>query len=76
MAGALRLRPWLALGNVASWDDVFQGFTEGSMVFLLLAAWISRRRAVVSAVLMGAAVTTHQEACPFALFYLSMERLH
>jgi ALG3 protein len=68
-----RMRPWLvplALGNVAFWDYVMRGFTEGSMVFLLLAAWITRRRPVVSAVLMGAAVATHQEAWLVAPFYL------
>jgi len=67
-----RLRLWLlpiALANVVVWDYAIHGYSEGLVVFLILAAWASWRRPWLSAVLMGLAVTTRQDSWFFALFY-------
>ena len=67
-----RLRPWLAplaLANLAYWDYAIHGFSEGLVVFPILAGWVTRRRAWLSAVLMGVAIATRQDAWLFALFY-------
>jgi len=67
-----QLRPWLlpiALSNVITWDYAIHGYSEGLVVLLTLAAWMTWRRPWSSAVLMGLAVTTRQDAWFFALFY-------
>jgi hypothetical protein len=67
-----RLRPWLAplaLANLAYWDYAIHGFSEGLVVFLILAGWVTWRRAWLSAVLMGVAIATRQDAWLFAVFY-------
>ena len=68
-----RLRPWLipiALANVVVWDYAIRGYSEGLVIFLILAAWASRRRPWLLAVLMGLAATTREDSWFFALFYL------
>ncbi len=68
-----RLRPWLvpiALANVVVWDYAIRGYSEGLVIFLILAAWATRRRPWLSAVLMGLAATTREDSWFFALFYM------
>ena len=67
-----RLRPWLvlaALANITVWDYAF-GIDTGSLdVLLILAAWATWRRRWLSALLMGAAIATRQNAWFFFPFY-------
>jgi len=65
--------PWLvllALGNLNLWAYAVRGFDEAPVVLLMLVAWMLGRRPIFSAVALGLAVATRQDAWTFALFYL------
>jgi uncharacterized membrane protein len=66
-------RPWLLLlasANATLWTTIADGQSNVLDVFLIVAGWATWRRSWLSAVLMGAAVATRQEAWFFAPFYL------
>jgi uncharacterized membrane protein len=60
----------LASANATLWTTIADGQSNVLDVFLIVAGWATWRRSWLSAVLMGAAVATRQEAWFFAPFYL------
>jgi len=67
-----RVRPWLALlavANITVWEYAVGIAADSLVVLLLLSAWATWRRAWLSAVLIGAAIATRQNAWFFLPFY-------
>jgi hypothetical protein len=66
-------RPWLlamACANTALWTNLPGGQSNVLDGFLILMGWVTWRRSWPSALLMGVAVATRQDAWLFAPFYL------
>lgn len=66
-------RPWLlvmACANTALWTNLLGGQSNVLDGFLILMGWVTWRRSWPSALLMGVAVATRQDAWLFAPFYL------
>jgi hypothetical protein len=66
-------RPWLlvmACANTALWTNLPGGQSNVLDGFLILVGWATWRRSWLSALLMGVAVATRQDAWLFAPFYL------
>ncbi len=66
------MRPWvalLALANITVWEYAVGIAADSLVVLLLLAAWATWRCLWVSALLMGAAIATRQNAWFFLPFY-------
>ncbi len=71
-AAPRRMRAWVvlfALGNLTVWAYATGAANDSLDLLLILAAWATWRRSVLSAVLMGLAVATRQNAWFVAPFY-------
>ncbi len=67
-----RMRPWIvlfALGNLTVWAYATGAANDSLDVLLILVAWATWRRSLLSAVLLGLAIATRQNAWFFVPFY-------
>jgi hypothetical protein len=68
--GTARRMVWIVAGaNAALWPTIAAGATDGLYAMLVLVAWAGRDRRWLSAIALGLAVASRQQAWFYLLFY-------